>query len=65
MKNQINKTIIYKLKVKKKVLCDLPVFYNFILYNRFEKDRLPSYHYNNELQCYINYYLSDKPISKI
>jgi hypothetical protein len=60
-----NKTQIKKLKLKKEVLTNLPVFYNFIIYNCFEKGRLPSYHYNSEIQCYTDYSLFDKPISKI
>ena len=64
MKSKKRKSEICRLKVKKKTLFDLPVFYNYILYNRFEKGRLPSYHYDNEIQCYIDFDLFDKPISK-
>lgn len=65
MKNKNSASKIYKLKIKKKNLYDLPVFYNYIIYNRFIKGRLLAYHYDRELQCYINYYVSDKPISKV
>lgn len=65
MKTKKNQSEICKLKVKKKDLSDLPVFYNFIIYNRFEKGRLPAYHYNAELQCITDHHSLGKPISKI
>jgi len=61
----MNPEKIYKLKINKKQRENLPVFYNFIIYNYPNNKLLPHYHFDEKLQCYQNYYLPSKLISKI
>jgi len=55
---------IKKLKLKNEQLKNLPLFYNFIIYNYMEHG-VPHFHFNEKKQYYINYHVPEKFISKI
>lgn len=53
-----------KLKLKESQLENLPLFYNFIIYNYMDQG-IPHFHYNEQTQYYVNYQVPEKIISKI
>ncbi|RPE08152.1 hypothetical protein EGT74_13875 [Chitinophaga lutea] len=44
---------------------NLPVFFNFVSYVEHPKKTIKAFHYNQEHQYYVNYFDSQKLLSKI
>lgn len=55
---------VRKVRIAKKKLENLPVFFNYIITNEQLKGK-PFYHFNNSLKIYQDYICPVIPISKI
>ncbi len=60
-----------KLQIDRKIKRDLPIFYNYILFNEFvderneSADKINKIEFDQRLNCYIDLTMGDKQISKI